>query len=48
MKKLLMILGTGMIMFSACSTTQNLGMTNDFEPESRGNSIEEEEQLTLF
>lgn len=45
MKKILMILGTGMIMFSACSTTQNLGMTNDFEPESRGNSIEEEEQL---
>ena len=45
MKKLLMILGTGMMMFSACSTTQNLGITNDFEPGSRGNSIEEEEQL---
>lgn len=44
MKKILLFLGTGM-MFMSCSTTQSLGMLNDFESESIANSIEEEEQL---
>ena len=33
------------MIFSSCSTTQNLGIPNDFRPESECNSIEEEQQL---
>ncbi len=44
MKKLLMIFGAGFIL-TACSTTKKLDCPNDFVTESRGNSIEEEEQL---
>jgi len=44
MKKLLMIMGTGLV-FMSCSTTQSLEMANRFESESTASSLEEEEQL---
>ena len=43
-KTLINFIAAGMLLTS-CSTTQNLGVPNDFRPESEGNSIEEEQQL---
>lgn len=45
MKKSLFFMPIAAILFAACSTTQSLEMPNDFEPESKYDSIEEEEQF---
>ena len=43
-KTLIYFMAAGMILTS-CSTTQSLGVPNDFRPESEENSLEEEQQL---
>ena len=45
MKRTLIIISAAGLILTSCSTTQNLGVPNDFRQESEGNSIEEEEQL---
>lgn len=45
MKRLLCFLPLAAMLFAACSTTQSLGIPNDFESESLAETLEEEEQL---
>lgn len=45
MKKTLINLLVAGLIFTSCSTTQNLGVPNDFRPESETNTLEEEQEL---
>lgn len=45
MKKSIVIYFMAGLLLTSCTTTESLGVPNDFERESTGNSIEEEEQL---
>ena len=45
MKKSLFLMPIVAMFFAACSTTQSLGIPNDFEQESKYDSIEEEEHI---
>ena len=45
MKKIFTTVLTAGVMLTSCTTTRNMERPNDFVTESRGNSIEEEEQL---
>ena len=45
MKKIFAVVLTAGVMLTSCTTTRNMERPNDFVTESRGNSIEEEEQL---